>query len=343
MSVLKDILAQLLSHKKLLFAGGAVLAFAIAFIVLLVRYIRLKRSNEELRMRLSHQMERVEARKSKILKLRKVIVYLWQENQKQREIIAERPQKEEMQKNFERMTDRLLKIYRESKPIDKTQRQRLDGDFAALADAMVSSMGVNSRADLPWNKTTEGLSDSTTVSRSADKRVLIVDDNKSTGAALARILEGKGYRVERAESGEEAKTMFLHSPEGYYSFIFMDIVLKGMNGYDTAREIRRSYRSDSERLPIIAMTTNSFPEDLISIQNAGMNERLLKPISEESVTAELKKWNAMAENTDIKPQKGENGGKKSKKAEDEEIDNTWESLTPPKEKTGKKSARDRRK
>lgn len=328
-----SILTNILNDPKLLTATIAALIAALLAAALIVLWTRARRERAALRTQLARQTARVEARREKILTLRRAISLLLAENTRQRQIIADRGDKQEMQECFGRITDLLLQIYQRANSKNEIKAKKNNRDFRMLTEQLARCLGVENRSDLPWSGKAKRRDNAEKDSRSA-RYALIVDDNQSAGTALARMLEAKGYRAERADSGEQADEMFLRSPEGHYSFIFMDIVLKGISGYDTAREIRRSCRSDSERVPIIAMTANDFPEDLISIQNAGMNERLLKPITEEKVAAVLKKWRETDEAAASR--EGAESIPKDGKAATT-FDDTWVSLTPQKAKTGKSS------
>ena len=121
-------------------------------------------------------------------------------------------------------------------------------------------------------------------------RILVVDDNYEILKQMTEVLEKGGLLVETALSGEQAVEKYSKSREGYYALIIMDIVMDGMKGYEAAKLIRSMYRSDSESIPIIAVSANNFSEDLVMIQNAGMNERLVKPIANEKLFSVLKKW-----------------------------------------------------
>ena len=61
--------------------------------------------------------------------------------------------------------------------------------------------------------------------------------------------------------------------------ILMDILMPEMNGYEAAKAIRAmNDRPDGKTIPIIAMTANSFAEDVQASLDAGMNAHLSKPI-----------------------------------------------------------------
>ena len=78
--------------------------------------------------------------------------------------------------------------------------------------------------------------------------------------------------------------MFQEKPEGYFDAILMDIMMPEMNGYEAAKAIRTmNDRPDGKNIPIIAMTANSFAEDVQASLDAGMNAHLSKPIVIEEV------------------------------------------------------------
>ena len=70
--------------------------------------------------------------------------------------------------------------------------------------------------------------------------ILIVDDEKIIRQTLATMLSRLGYRTLTAESGEEALAQ-LSSGNGV-DLVLLDIVMQGMSGSDTFREIRKMNR-----------------------------------------------------------------------------------------------------
>ena len=92
-------------------------------------------------------------------------------------------------------------------------------------------------------------------------------------------LEEFGMNVERAVDGKNAVEIFRNHPKGTFDVILMDIMMPEMNGYEAAKAIRAmNDRPDGKNIPIIAMTANSFAEDVQASLDAGMNAHLSKPI-----------------------------------------------------------------
>ena len=67
--------------------------------------------------------------------------------------------------------------------------------------------------------------------------VLVVDDDPNTCTTFKYVLEGKGYQVGTALSGEEAIEM---AQENEYDMIFIDMKLPAMNGLQTYMAIREA-------------------------------------------------------------------------------------------------------
>lgn len=111
-----------------------------------------------------------------------------------------------------------------------------------------------------------------------DIRILVAEDNDLNAEIVKELLEMEGASAERAVNGQEAVERFLSGEQGRYQLILMDIKMPLKNGYEAAEEIRRSSHPDAETVPIIAMTANSFKEDMDAAFASGMNGFVPKPI-----------------------------------------------------------------
>lgn len=124
----------------------------------------------------------------------------------------------------------------------------------------------------------------------AGKRILLAEDNELNREIAVELISSTGASVEAAEDGSLALDMVASSPEGYYDLIFMDMQMPVMDGCTAARAIRDLPRSDTQSLPIIAMTANAFADDRQRTKEAGMNEHLAKPVDMEQIQQVLRKW-----------------------------------------------------
>ena len=130
--------------------------------------------------------------------------------------------------------------------------------------------------DKEWNKSDTGFSEKVDLT---GVNVLLAEDNELNAEIATVQLEEFGMNVERAVDGKNAVEIFRNHPEGTFDVILMDIMMPEMNGYEAVKVIRAmNDRPDGKNIPIIAMTANSFAEDVQASLDAGMNAHLSKPI-----------------------------------------------------------------
>ena len=110
------------------------------------------------------------------------------------------------------------------------------------------------------------------------KHILLVEDNIINREITLELLSMTNASVDTAEDGSKAVEAFESAGEGYYDLILMDIQMPVMDGYVAARAIRSSKRADAGSVRIIAMTANTFAEDVARARDAGMDGHLAKPI-----------------------------------------------------------------
>ncbi|MBW7957685.1 MAG: response regulator [Deltaproteobacteria bacterium] len=68
------------------------------------------------------------------------------------------------------------------------------------------------------------------------RKILVVDDEETVGLGMSEILRDEGFEAAYAVNGIEAVEAVKDS---HYSLIFMDMIMPGMNGLETFREIRK--------------------------------------------------------------------------------------------------------
>ena len=92
--------------------------------------------------------------------------------------------------------------------------------------------------------------------------------------------------VEAAENGRIAVDMIEKADAGYYNAVLMDVQMPVMNGFDATRAIR-AMGGERSRVPIIALTANTFEDDRREAQEAGMNAHISKPFNPDELIATL--------------------------------------------------------
>lgn len=119
-------------------------------------------------------------------------------------------------------------------------------------------------------------------------RALVVEDNELNTEIARVMLETSGLQVTCVADGQEAIDAFAQSALGYFGVIYMDIMMPRVNGLDATRAIRAMDRWDAQRVPIIAMSSNAFAEDVIASRLAGIDIHLAKPPDADKMIDALK-------------------------------------------------------
>ncbi|MDO5346520.1 MAG: ATP-binding protein [Lachnospiraceae bacterium] len=120
--------------------------------------------------------------------------------------------------------------------------------------------------------------------------ILLVEDNELNMEIAEFVLEEEGALVTKAWNGKEAVEIFEKSAPGTYPVILMDLMMPVMDGLEATRTIRNLPREDAATVAIIAMTANSFNDDVENCRKAGMNEHLSKPLDFGELAETIKKY-----------------------------------------------------
>ncbi len=114
------------------------------------------------------------------------------------------------------------------------------------------------------------------------KRVLIVDDSRTTRNFHAEVMRSGGYDVDTAMDGSEALERLL---SGSFDLVLTDINMQGMDGYEFIRRVRAGQRC--ARLPIIIISTDGEDSDKTRGFRAGADLYLVKPSDPSEVLAQV--------------------------------------------------------
>ncbi|MDQ2872254.1 MAG: response regulator [Candidatus Eremiobacteraeota bacterium] len=114
------------------------------------------------------------------------------------------------------------------------------------------------------------------------KTVMVVDDDRNLRKIITTNLEIAGYAVLSAANGEEALTMLDHAQP---DLVLLDIMMPVMDGYETARRIRR--HPSNSHVPIIMLTAKSEVEDKIAGFDAGADDYMTKPFGNQELLARV--------------------------------------------------------
>jgi len=118
------------------------------------------------------------------------------------------------------------------------------------------------------------------------KKILIVDDDTRNIIALSAALEHRGLIMLSATNGNDALDLLKKTPE--IDLVLMDIMMPGIDGYETMREIRKLTKF--EKLPIIALTAKAMVGDREKCLEAGASDYLSKPVNIEQLASLMQVW-----------------------------------------------------
>ena len=118
----------------------------------------------------------------------------------------------------------------------------------------------------------------------SESRILIVDDVRANVDVLVGALR-EDYKLSVALSGESA----LRSAEkATPDLVLLDIMMPGLDGYDTIRLIRSIPRFRD--LPIIAVTARAMHGDREKCLEAGASDYIAKPVDAGILLDMLQSW-----------------------------------------------------
>ena len=107
-----------------------------------------------------------------------------------------------------------------------------------------------------------------------DRKVLVVDDDRSARLILTKALAKTGFTVIEAENGHKAINILeKHSPD----LVLLDVNMPGMDGFETCRRIRANPKGAP--VPVMMITSTDAPDDIRKAYDAGATDFMSKPIS----------------------------------------------------------------
>ncbi len=114
----------------------------------------------------------------------------------------------------------------------------------------------------------------------ADRRVLVVDDEKLIVKGIRFSLEQDGMQVDCAYDGEEAVE---YARNNQYDIILLDVMLPKLTGFEVCQQIR-----EFSNVPIIMLTAKGDDMDKILGLEYGADDYITKPFNILEVKARIK-------------------------------------------------------
>jgi two-component system, cell cycle response regulator DivK len=106
--------------------------------------------------------------------------------------------------------------------------------------------------------------------------ILYVEDNPDNMMLVKRVLQAGGYNMLEAKNGMEGVSV---AEAHQVDLILLDINLPDIDGYEVARRLRSSYKTQLSHVPIIAITANALKGDAEKALEAGCDVYMSKPIN----------------------------------------------------------------
>lgn len=111
----------------------------------------------------------------------------------------------------------------------------------------------------------------------------MVDDDRLNLRILSGILKGEGYILAEADSGEKALELY---PTFLPDLVLLDVVMAGINGFETCRSLRSRYGSSAA--PVIFITAKTQSDDVVEGLLAGGVDYLPKPFRPNEAVARIR-------------------------------------------------------
>ena len=128
------------------------------------------------------------------------------------------------------------------------------------------------------------------------RKAMVVDDSRAMRMILGRTLEKLGFQVAQAGNGKEALEVIGREHPGV-SLAFVDWNMPEMNGL----EFIQAVRSDPKyaQVQLVMVTTETQIEQMIRALDAGANEYIMKPFTEDVIADKLRMLGLIVETETI--------------------------------------------
>lgn len=109
------------------------------------------------------------------------------------------------------------------------------------------------------------------------QKVLVIDDSIVCQEIMRNYLEDADIEVTTYGNGKKAVEALKKESCCEYDVVFMDIQMPEMNGYESAKALRR-IGNGFEGVRIVAMSANEEEDDINRAFESGMDDYLVKPV-----------------------------------------------------------------
>src|SRR6187549_2894280 len=121
---------------------------------------------------------------------------------------------------------------------------------------------------------------STTLERTMNPRILVVDDDTAISEMIGIVLRAEGYDPSFAADGAEALEVFRSSNP---DLVLLDLMLPGIDGIEVCTRIRAE-----SGVPIIMLTAKSDTADVVKGLESGADDYVVKPFNPKELVARIR-------------------------------------------------------
>ncbi len=114
-------------------------------------------------------------------------------------------------------------------------------------------------------------------------KILVAEDDNVNFMLIKQMLKSDKIQVIRAVDGQQA--IDICKENGNFDMIFMDIRMPNKNGHEAFESIREF----NPKIPIVAQTSYSFPEEIDKIVKTGFNDYISKPLNKDAILGLVEK------------------------------------------------------
>jgi len=116
------------------------------------------------------------------------------------------------------------------------------------------------------------------------KKILIIEDSKTTSVVLKEVLEAEGHTVVTAGDGVAGIALARREKP---DLILLDLLLPKLNGYEVCNAIKRD--NNTRHIPILVISTMDSPESIEKVKTCGAKNFMKKPYNLEDLLREIKR------------------------------------------------------
>ncbi len=122
-------------------------------------------------------------------------------------------------------------------------------------------------------------------------RAMVVDDSRAIRMILSKTLGSLGFEVCQASNGREALERMVDGDDRPLAVVLVDWNMPVMNGLEFVQNVRAN--PEYSQIKLMMVTTETQIEQITRALDAGANEYVMKPFTEEVISDKLRLMGVM--------------------------------------------------